>query len=50
LVFGTEDAGLTADWLDNFTAYKLPMKGITDSLNVASTAAIALFEAVRQRT
>lgn len=49
IVLGSEDDGLSSDWLDNFTQCKLPMQGITDSLNVASTAAIALFEANRQR-
>ena len=49
VVLGTEDQGLSEDWLTGFTAYKIPMAGITDSLNVASTAAVALFEAIRQR-
>jgi TrmH family RNA methyltransferase len=49
IVLGSEDNGLSSDWLDNFACCKLPMHGITDSLNVASTAAIALFEANRQR-
>ena len=49
LVLGSEDTGLSAEWMDGFPAYRLPMKGVTDSLNVASMAAIALFEAVRQR-
>lgn len=48
-IFGSEDNGLSTDWLNNFSPYKLPMQGVTDSLNVASTASIALFEAVRQR-
>jgi RNA methyltransferase, TrmH family len=49
LVFGAEDTGLSADWLGHYPAWRLPMRGISDSLNVASTAAVALFEAVRQR-
>jgi len=49
LILGTEDDGLSEDWLKELTAYRIPMKGITDSLNVASTAAICLFEAIRQR-
>ena len=49
LVLGSEDKGLSADWMESFPAYRLPMKGVTDSLNVASMAAVALFEAVRQR-
>ena len=50
IVFGSEDKGLSKDWLEMYEPYKLPMQGITDSLNVASMAAITLFEAVRQRT
>jgi TrmH family RNA methyltransferase len=50
LVFGSEDRGLSNDWLQNFSSYKLPMQGVTDSLNVASSAAVVLFEAVRQRS
>lgn len=50
IVLGSEDNGLSPDWLDNFQAYRLPMKGVTDSLNVASMAAVALFEAMRQRS
>jgi TrmH family RNA methyltransferase len=49
IILGTEDNGLTEEWLGSNQAYSLPMKGVTDSLNVASTAAVALFEAVRQR-
>ncbi|MGC9450802.1 MAG: TrmH family RNA methyltransferase [Oceanipulchritudo sp.] len=49
LVLGSEDTGLSADWLETFPSYRIPMRGLTDSLNVASTAAVALFEAVRQR-
>ena len=50
IVLGAEDTGLSRDWLDSYASFKLPMKGTTDSLNVASMASIALFEAVRQRT
>lgn len=49
LVFGSEDDGLSADWLNTFPACRLPMQGVTDSLNVAAMAAVSLFEAVRQR-
>lgn len=51
LVMGSEDLGLSQHWLgvNHYAKAALPMKGITDSLNVASTAAVALFEAVRQR-
>lgn len=49
LVFGSEDAGLSPDWLASGHIYQIPMRGITDSLNVASAAAVAAFEVVRQR-
>jgi TrmH family RNA methyltransferase len=49
ILLGSEDNGLSADWLETYPACRLPMKGVTDSLNVAAMAAIAAFEAVRQR-
>jgi TrmH family RNA methyltransferase len=50
LVLGTEDRGLPAEWLSSGgTRVNLPMRGVTDSLNVSAMAAVALFEAVRQR-
>jgi TrmH family RNA methyltransferase len=51
LLLGAEDAGLQPIWNDTCRAVacSLPMRGVSDSLNVAATAAIALFEAVRQR-
>lgn len=50
LVVGAEDAGLSNEWLGgNRLAARLPMAGVTDSLNVSVAAGIALFEAVRQR-
>ncbi|HSH09213.1 MAG TPA: RNA methyltransferase [Oceanipulchritudo sp.] len=49
IVLGAEDTGLTREWMENFPTYRIPMHGVTDSLNVASMAAVALFEAVRQR-
>ena len=48
LVVGSEHAGLSQVWKDA-TAARLPMAGTGDSLNAATTAGIALFEAVRQR-
>ena len=50
LLLGTEETGLSRLWLEGKTSYRLPMKGTTDSLNLASTATVALFEAVRQRS
>jgi len=49
LVFGAEERGLSPAWLDRHPGYRLPMHGVSDSLNIASTVAVALFEAVRQR-
>lgn len=50
LLLGTEKTGLSRDWMEAARSFRLPMKGLSDSLNVASAAAVALFEAVRQRS
>ena len=50
IVFGTEAAGLSAQWLSSVEQIKIPMLGKTDSLNVSASCAIILYEAVRQRT
>ena len=50
LVMGTESSGLTPLWRKAATAHiRIPMLGRLDSLNVSVSAAILLFEAVRQR-
>lgn len=50
LVFGTEASGVDAFWENNSTQnIIIPMRGQNDSLNVSNTAAIVLFEALRQR-
>ncbi len=50
LVFGREDEGLSQLWLDAADmTVKIPMKGRADSLNVSISAAIILYEALRQR-
>jgi len=50
LVMGTESTGLTPLWRKAATAHiRIPMLGQLDSLNVSVSAAILLFEAVRQR-
>ncbi len=50
LVMGTEATGLSHDWLEKSEArIIIPMKGVADSLNVATSAAVLIFEAVRQR-
>ena len=50
LVMGTESTGLTDVWRRAADAHiRIPMLGRLDSLNVSVSAAILLFEAVRQR-
>ena len=50
LVMGTESTGLTDQWRRAADAHiRIPMLGRLDSLNVSVSAAILLFEAVRQR-
>lgn len=50
LVMGTESTGLTDAWRAAATAHiRIPMQGSLDSLNVSVSAAILLYEAVRQR-
>lgn len=51
LVLGTEQYGLSSFWLEQAdTRIRIPMRGQSDSLNVAAAATILLYEAVRQRT
>lgn len=50
IVMGTESTGLTDLWRRAADAHiRIPMLGRLDSLNVSVSAAILLFEAVRQR-
>ena len=50
IVMGTESTGLTEVWRQAADAHiRIPMLGQLDSLNVSVSAAILLFEAVRQR-
>lgn len=50
IVLGSEQEGLSAFWHDN-TDIKvtIPMSGRVNSLNVSATAAIVIYEAMRQR-
>ena len=50
IVLGTEHAGLGEVWSDTADArVRVPMAGLADSLNVATTGALLRFEALRQR-
>ena len=50
IIVGTEATGLTSDWLQNTSKnIIIPMRGAIDSMNVSVSAAIILFEAIRQR-
>lgn len=51
IVMGTEATGLTDQWRQAADAHiRIPMLGRVDSLNVSVSAAILMYEAVRQRT
>lgn len=50
LVFGTEATGLTDKWIEGADRrIKIPMGGVIDSLNVNTSVAILVFEAMRRR-
>ena len=50
IVVGSEAEGVGPAWHDEkFTAIGLPMNGFADSLNVSTSAAVVMYEAVRQR-
>ncbi|MDO4230175.1 MAG: RNA methyltransferase [Capnocytophaga sp.] len=50
IIVGTEDEGLTPEWLSNSSQnIIIPMQGVIDSMNVSVAAAVLMFEAKRQR-
>jgi len=50
IVIGTEATGLSQEWRAAADAHiRIPMLGVCDSLNASVSAAILLFEALRQR-
>lgn len=50
IVLGNEAAGLQEDWSSSHCkSIVIPMSDVTDSLNVSISAAVTLYEAVRQR-
>lgn len=51
VVMGSEKDGLPPEWLDaSEVNVRIPMNGVADSLNVSVSAALVLYEALRQRT
>ena len=48
ILLGAEHGGLSAAWLEE-TRVQIPMRGLADSLNVATTGALLLYEVLRQR-
>ena len=49
LAIGSESAGLDDDWLRDYPALHIPMRGRVDSINASTAASLLLFEARRQR-
>jgi TrmH family RNA methyltransferase len=50
IIMGSEASGLSQKWLDETDhLIKIPMNGKIDSMNVSASAAIVVFEALRQR-
>jgi len=50
IIMGSEAFGISARWLDEAdTLIKIPMFGKIDSMNVSTSAAVVVFEALRQR-
>ena len=49
LLLGTEHQGLPQEWRSTDEAVRIPMHGSADSLNVATAAALVLYECLRQR-
>ena len=51
IVVGTEDKGLSSDWIEHADhIVKIPMRGAIDSMNVSVAAGILLYEVDRQRS
>ncbi len=51
IVMGTEATGISELWIKNSNAnIIIPMQGFADSMNVSTSTAVIIFEAVRQRS
>jgi RNA methyltransferase, TrmH family len=50
IIMGSEASGLSSRWMDEADhLVKIPMNGKIDSMNVSASAAVVIFEALRQR-
>ncbi|MCA9156943.1 MAG: hypothetical protein KDA72_01370 [Planctomycetales bacterium] len=50
VLFGSEALGLSREWdRPEHRSFRIPMQGASDSLNLSISAAVTLYEAVRQR-
>lgn len=50
IVVGTEQLGLSDEWMNEADIQvRIPMRGVADSLNVATATTLLLYEALRQR-
>jgi TrmH family RNA methyltransferase len=49
VLVGAEDSGISPMWAEVASAVSIPMAGAADSLNASVSAALLLYEAVRQR-
>ncbi len=51
IAVGTEQLGLSEQWMNAADIkVRIPMRGVADSLNVATATTLLLYEAVRQRS
>lgn len=50
IVVGTEQLGLSSLWIESADiCVRIPMRGVADSLNVATATTLLLYEVIRQR-
>ncbi len=50
VIVGTEQYGLSSQWMESADILvRIPMRGVADSLNVASATTLLLYEVLRQR-
>ncbi|MDO5331501.1 MAG: TrmH family RNA methyltransferase, partial [Bacillota bacterium] len=49
IVIGNEGNGICSELLDDSESLSIPMEGKTESINAAISAAIVMYESLRQR-